>query len=457
MGMIRNVTAIFDIGKTNKKFFLFDPDFHEVHREYTHLEPVPDEDGYPSEDLQALTAWMREVFERALAQPRWEIGSLNFSTYGATLVHLNAKGKPLTPLYNYTKPYDPALEDAFYHQYGPQDEFGRITGTSRSGMLNAGLQLYWLRHRKPSVFRQIRHSLHLPQYLSYLFTGKPVSEYTSIGCHTALWDYRHHRYHPWVAAEGLDTVLAPIVSTQTTYPVTYHGKALKVGVGIHDSSAALFPYLKSIAKPFALLSTGTWSIALNPFADGHLSEEDRRHDCINYMRVDGEPVKAARLFLGNEFKLQLNALSARYGAPEHAYREVAFDRVAFEGIRTEGRSLFHWESLEEPCPEQTRWEHPDYAGAYHQLLYELCRLQCRRLQAVIGDTPIDGLYIDGGFASNTVFLEILSRMLPSRLYTTDASLGSALGAAVVVAEKPLKAGFLETHYALRTHPKPTPS
>ena len=240
--MKREVTAIFDIGKTNKKFFLFDRDFHQLHREYTHLHTVPDEDGYPSEDLQALSAWMREVLDRALAQPQWEVRSLNISTYGASLVHLDARGNRLTPLYNYTKPYEKALEDAFYARYGPQEEFGRITGTSRSGMLNAGLQLYWLRHRKPEVFGKIRTSLHLPQYLSYLFTGRAVSEYTSIGCHTALWDYRHHRYHPWVAAEGIEKVLAPIVSTQTAYPVTYRGKELRVGVGIHDSSAALLPY-----------------------------------------------------------------------------------------------------------------------------------------------------------------------------------------------------------------------
>jgi sugar (pentulose or hexulose) kinase len=455
--MGKEVTAVFDIGKTNKKFFLFDRDFHEVHREYTHLEPTRDEDGFPCEDLQALAAWMREVLSRALEQPKWEVRSLNFSTYGASLVHLDAGGNPLTPLYNYLKPYDTSLEDAFYARYGPQEEFSLITGTSRSGMLNSGLQLYWLRHRKPDIFRKIRVSLHLPQYLSYLFTGRAVSEYTSIGCHTALWDYRLSRYHPWVAAEGLDTVLAPIVPTQATYPVTYHGKALRVGVGIHDSSAALLPYLKSIDKPFALLSTGTWSIALNPFADGHLSAEDRRHDCINYMRVDGEPVKAARLFLGNEFKLQLKALSAHYGVPEHAYREVAFDPHRFERIRADAGLLYHWESLGEPCPPETRWEHPDYTGAYHQLLFELCLLQGSRLQAVLGGSGIQRLYVDGGFAGNDVFMEMLSRLVhPIRLRTTDASLGSALGAAVVLSDHPLKKGFLKTHYALRKHKPLTP-
>lgn len=456
--MGQEVTAVFDIGKTNKKFFLFDREFHEVHREYIHLENRPDEDDYPAEDLEGLTSWMRQVLANALAHPDWQVKTLNFSTYGASLVHLDAAGKPLTPLYNYTKPYETALEDAFYERYGPQADFERHTGTSRSGMLNSGLQLYWLRHRKPELFQKIKVSLHLPQYLGYLFTGKPVSDYTSLGCHTALWDYRHNRYHPWVAAEGIDRVLAPLVPTETTYSVTLGGKEVRVGVGIHDSSAALLPYLKSIETPFALLSTGTWSVALNPFTDGHLSEEDRRHDCINYMRTNGEPVKAARLFLGNEFKGQLEALSARYGADEHAYRDLSFDACLFEKIKAADRRLFHWESLAEPCPSATRWEMPDYATAYHQLLYELCQLQCSRLQAVLGGSGINRLYIDGGFAGNRVFLEVLSRLArPLQLHTTDSSLGSALGAAVVLSPEPLRLGFLETHYALRKHPTQSPS
>ncbi|NJN34987.1 MAG: hypothetical protein HC817_12755 [Saprospiraceae bacterium] len=31
--------------------------------------------------------------------------------------------------------------------------------------------------------------MHLPHYFSYLLTGEKASEYTSIGCHTMLWDF----------------------------------------------------------------------------------------------------------------------------------------------------------------------------------------------------------------------------------------------------------------------------
>ncbi|MEX0361545.1 MAG: carbohydrate kinase, partial [Allomuricauda sp.] len=45
------VTAVFDIGKTNKKIFLFDSKFHEVYKEYSQFDQIEDEDGYPTENL----------------------------------------------------------------------------------------------------------------------------------------------------------------------------------------------------------------------------------------------------------------------------------------------------------------------------------------------------------------------------------------------------------------------
>ncbi|WP_088342065.1 FGGY-family carbohydrate kinase [Robiginitalea sediminis] len=447
------VTAIFDIGKTNKKFFLFDADFAEVHRTYAQLPQTQDEDRHPTEDLPALIAWMQETLKTALQSSAFEIRALNFSSYGASLVHLDGSGQVLTPLYNYTKPYPPELEQAFYDQYGPQEAFWQATGSDRAGMLNSGLQLYWLKHRHPEVFGRIRTSLHLPQYLTYIFTGKAVSEFTSIGCHTALWDYRDKKYPNWVAAEGLETKLAPIVPHNTSYVVDLSGKELRVGIGIHDSSAALLPYLKSLGKPFVLLSTGTWSIAMNPFSDGPLSARDIEADCIRYMQPDGSPVLASRLFLGNEYKLQVRELNAHYGAGPEKHRNIGFSPELYRNVLRDFRPAFRWVSLPAgSCPERTTFPHSTYEGAYHQLLYELCLLQAGRIRHVIGDTGIRRVYVDGGFAANEVFMEILSQMLrPVKLRTTDASLGSALGAAVAVTGAPLHKGFLKEHYAMKKH------
>ena len=219
------VTAVFDIGKTNKKFFLFDKNFKEVYREYTRFEEIEDEDGYPTENLAALQNWLKDLFHRILEAEEYNVKAINFSTYGASFVHLDENGQVLTPLYNYLKDIDEAFVDDFYKKYGPEIELSTKTGSPKSGMLNSGLQLYWLKHKQPEVYKKIKYSLHLPQYLSYVFTGIPLSEYTSIGCHTALWDYEKKDYHQWVYAEEINKILPPLVSTETSIQYELQRKA----------------------------------------------------------------------------------------------------------------------------------------------------------------------------------------------------------------------------------------
>lgn len=450
---MRPVTAIFDIGRTNKKFFLFDASFREVHREYTSFAMIEDEDGFPTEDVHALRNWLREVFDRILSAQEYRVKAINFSSYGASFVHLDADGKILTPLYNYNKPLDDKLLDGFYEKYGPEAAFTLQTGSDRSGMLNSGLQLYWLKHTRPKVFARIRYSLHLPQFLSYVFTGIPISEYTSIGCHTALWDYEKKDYHDWVYAEELHRILPPIVSTETSINMNYNGRRIRIGVGIHDSSAALLPYIRSEGKPFVLVSTGTWSVTLNPFAKGGLTEEDLWSNCINYMRIDGKPVKAARLFLGEEYKFQTTWLAERYGVKPDHHTKVRFDEAVYKSLVSRFMPCFSFQFLGGVNMSKTTLKSGwTYVEAYHQLMLELVNAQVSSIAAAIGGSKVKKLFIDGGFSDNEVYIKLLAHQFRKlKLRTTDSSLGSALGAAIAISDKELNSKFLKENYGLRKH------
>jgi sugar (pentulose or hexulose) kinase len=457
--MKKKVTAIFDIGKTNKKFFLFDADYQEVYREYIRFDEIKDEDGYPTDNLEAMEKWAKEVFDRALDFPEFDIRAVNFSCYGASLVHLDANGKVLTPLYNYMKPLDQQISGSFYAQYGPENELSRITGSLKLGMLNSGMQLYWLKYAKPEVFKKINYSLHLPQYFSYVFTGIPFSEYTSIGCHTLLWDYEKKDYHDWVYQEEIDKILPPIVASDTTIKTEHKGKTLQIGIGIHDSSAALLPYVRSAQKPFLLVSTGTWSIAINPFATVQLTSEDTKNECLFNMRINGNPVKVSRLFLGNEYKLQVRKLTDHFQVGEDYHRNVKFDATIFSKIDTEFKKRFKWISiLDKDAPKEARIPFDSFEEAYHQLLLELVLLQVGRIKSAIGNQDINRLFVDGGFSDNEVYLQLLSHFLKDmKLRTTDSSLGSALGAALVISDTALKPKFLKKNYALKKHVSFIPS
>ena len=170
------------------------------------------------------------------------------------------------------------------------------------------MQIYYIKKRYPFIFDKIAWSLHLPQYLSYYFTHHPISEYTSIGCHTTLWNFQENNYHQWVYEEKIVEKLPPIKASNTRFEINILGSKIQTGIGIHDSSSALYPYTLSSNEPYLLLSTGTWSIVFNPFSSVHLSKEELGKDCLLFLQPDGKPVKAARLFLGNAYQKQLEEI-----------------------------------------------------------------------------------------------------------------------------------------------------
>jgi L-fuculokinase len=430
--MKQPVTAVFDIGKTNKKFFLFDAQHRELHEQYAQLPETTDEDGHPTENLAALTAWVRGTFAQFAALPDYEIGQLNFSSYGASLVHLGASGQPVAPLYNYTKPFPADLLAGFFAKYGPAEAWSLATASPVLGMLNSGLQLYWLKHARPEVFRQVRCSLHLPQYLSYLFSGQPVSELTSLGCHTGLYDFATPGYAPWVAAEGLLPLQAPLVRPGAT--MLAGGR--RVGAGLHDSSAVLYAYLRRTPEPFMLLSTGTWSICLNPFDPSPLTAHQLGQDCLCYLQPGGQPVKSSRLFLGHTYNQWVAALAQAFGGPEAQHKQVKFDNQLFNLARQHpGPALVaHIAPEGNPAPDPAQLARfGSYAAAYHQLLYDLLVLQVEKINLVLGPQPPRRLLVDGGFVDNEVFLRTLAALLPGfAIEPSHLPLGSALGAALAL-------------------------
>jgi sugar (pentulose or hexulose) kinase len=203
-----------------------------------------------------------------------EIQAINYSAYGASLVHVGQNDEPVTPLYNYLKPYPGKLRKQFYDQYGGELVFSVLTASPILGSLNSGMQLYRIKKEKPELFAKIKYSLHLPQYLSWLFTGKFCTDITSIGCHTNLWDFSRNYYHEWVLREGIIDKLPPIHSSGMIFPVKPPTSVQPLsnmlngrlsGIGLHDSSAAMIPYLGKFTEPFILISTGTWCISMNAF------------------------------------------------------------------------------------------------------------------------------------------------------------------------------------------------
>ena len=65
--------VIFDIGKTNKKLLVFDDRYQVIHDQSTQFAEIQDEDGFPTEDVALLEAWLKQSFKEVLSNENWQV------------------------------------------------------------------------------------------------------------------------------------------------------------------------------------------------------------------------------------------------------------------------------------------------------------------------------------------------------------------------------------------------
>lgn len=445
------VIAIYDIGKTNKKLFLFNEDYEVVYEKSVSLPETTDEDGYPCENLELLTQWIRESYNEISRLEGFHIGAINFTSYGASFVHIDKSGTPLTPLYNYLKPYPENLKKKFYSRYGGEIMLSMHTASPVLGSLNSGMQLYRLKYEQKSVFDRVAYSLHLPQYISYLITQQTCSDITSIGCHTNLWNFPQNNYHEWVYREGIINKLPPIFASDNVKKMTLSGKTVSAGIGLHDSSAALIPYLTNFREPFILISTGTWAISFNPFNSIPLTVEELQQDCLCYMTYQGKPVKASRLFAGYEHEQQVKRLVHHFNKPADHYATVQFDKNIVAALQSQPAALPKNGSYVTAFPERDLGAFSSYEQAYHQLMLDIISRQISATGLVLKGTNVKRIFVDGGFGKNPLYMHLLAEAFPGiEVYAASIAQATALGAALAIHShwnsKPAPANIIKLVY-----------
>jgi sugar (pentulose or hexulose) kinase len=419
------VIAVFDIGKTNKKLLLFNEYYQVVFEQSRNLAETEDEDGFPCEDLDSLSLFVFDTMRSIFSNTNFDIRAVNFSSYGASLVYLDENGQPLTPLYNYLKPYPDKLLEQFYSNYGGKDEFAYKTASPVLGSLNSGMQLYRIKYERPELLDKIKTVLHLPQYLSSLISGKLYTDITSIGCHTNFWDFSKNEYHQWLIDEDLLDKLAPIAASDEQIKTSFEGHFFDSGIGLHDSSAALIPYLISFTEPFVLISTGTWCISLNPFNASPLTKEELESDCLCYLQYKGTPVKASRLFAGHEHEQEVNRIAEYYGQPKSRFEEMSFDKSLL--------NLENIELKEEDFSKQDLSVFSSDAEAYHHLILNLIKKQKRSTQLILNGSNVNRIFVDGGFSKNSIYMNLLSFIFPEmEVFAASMAQATAMGTALVV-------------------------
>lgn len=455
--MKTEAVAVFDIGKTNKKIMVYDPDLKLLEKQTKNFESRI-VDGVELEPIDEVREWLLEELT-GLAE-RYEFVSIAITTHGAAVVTLDEDGAIACPVVSYTNPVEDALHDRFYRVAGDPVDLQRTTATVElKPLINPAKLLFFTKERWPEEFARIRHVLFLPQYFAYVLTGGITADYTYVGCHTYLWDFSRWDWSAVASTLGIESALPDTLrrSWESAGSVTAEiadrcglPQGIPVTVGIHDSNASLLPYLlKRTDQRFVLNSTGTWCVAMHPDTKVSFEKEELGKSVFFNISAFGKPVKTTLVLGGLEFETYstiLKELHSTEDLPEFnktLYQRVIDQRRHFivpgvlpgAGQFPESRARIMDGDREYPLESIRRGEIvppllQDLPAAFATLNLSIA-IQSKIGLERVGLKPGMEIYTEGGFRHNLDYNLLLASFFPDNtVYLTGIEEATSFGAAI---------------------------
>lgn len=423
--MVPRHVAVVDIGKTNAKLALVDLESRSglaTLRRPNRVLPGP---PYPHHDIASL--WSFIVDGLATLRRGFPVDAISVTTHGATAALVDAAGEPVLPVLDYEFDGPDRLRDA-YEAVRPS--FSE-SGTPKLPLgLNLGAQLFWLQRSFPAEFARARSILTYPQFWTRKLTGVAASEVTSLGCHSDLWNPHGRDFSSLVAAMGWRGLFPPLRRASDVLGPVLPEIAARTGIdpatpvlcGIHDSNASLLPHLVSRSLPFAVVSTGTWVVAMA--AGGRSVTLDPARDTLVNVDAFGGPVPSARFMGGREFELVM-------GGRGQDWQEDDFQDVLSQAIML----LPSIQPGSGPFPSRSGgWTGPEPGGGKRFVAssFYLALMTATCLDLIGADGPV---VVEGPFAANDPYLSMLSAATGRPVTSQEGgSNGTVIGAALLAGD-----------------------
>ncbi|MBI9085530.1 MAG: hypothetical protein JEZ11_18175 [Desulfobacterales bacterium] len=451
----RQYIAVLDIGKTNKKLLVFDHRMTLVDSVYETFEEFH-QDGFIYEPVQEAMDWffdrLRDMTEK------YDIGAVSVAAHGGTFVCLDREGDSVLPVFSYTTDPGPEFHDKFNRRFGDvQSMQAQTTTPDMPGLGSLGKGIFFVQETFPEAWEKTQTIINLPQYFGFRLTGRTAVEKTFIGAHTHLWDFDKGEWSFVFEALGCGGRFPSVLSNPwdvlgTVSPEAARATGLSesavVTVGIHDSNAALLPYLVKNHEDFVLNSTGSVTVAMHPQTEAKLVEEELGKVVFFNISAFSDPVKTSIFLGGLEFDIYMGTLAGIHG--QKAYPD--FDPNLLQML-IEDRSIFILPSI---IPfgifpnsaarilegsdvftfnDISAGAHPaffsDFNATYAAVSLSLA-IQSRAALSIVGCRAGTDLYIEGGFAQNPFYTTLLAAMFPdSRVALTNLCEATAFGAALL--------------------------
>lgn len=377
-------------------------------------------------DGDGISGWLTEALAAFAAHPVEAIVPVG---HGAGVAALRSGALAFAPL-----DYEAEIPADVMDRYrAARDPFGVTGSPALPHGLNLGAQLWSLQEQGALEGVTL---LPWAQYWAWWLSGSAVSEVSSLGCHTDLWEPAAGGFSPLAQRMGWAQRFAPlaragdVVGTLRPELATATGlsPSVRVLAGVHDSNAALHG-----ARGFAevadaevsgrdatVLSTGTWFVAMRR-AQGAAPVLPEGRDCLVNVDVEGHAVPSARFMGGREIEIATGGAAVDDPAAQGALL------ADVPGLLAGGAMLLP--TLAPGCGpypgHQARWigEPQDKRAA--ACLY--AALMADAALDLIGAK--DTLLVEGRFAGAAVFVRALAGLrLGTRVMVADGPCDAAYGA-----------------------------
>ena len=194
------------------------------------------------------------------------IASIGIDTWGVDFVLLGKDGNLLRQPYAYRDPHTVGAPEAFFSRISRSEVYGK-TGIQVMNF-NSLFQLDTLRRNHDSALEAADKVLFMPDALSYMLTGKMVTEYT-IASTAQLVNAHTQRLEPellkavGLKEENFGRFVFPGEKigtlTEEVQKITGLGAIPVIAVAGHDTGSAVAA-VPALDRNFAYLSSGTWSL-----------------------------------------------------------------------------------------------------------------------------------------------------------------------------------------------------
>ena len=262
---MKSAYCAIDLGATSGRIILSE-DGNTLQEVCRFPNAVENHNGRVFWNITLLFDHIRQGLQSLAQRSDIRITSIGVDTWGVDVVFLDANGQALAEPRAYRDPYTIARMEQFFSLV-PRERIYEKTGIQFL-TFNTLYQLYACHCEQYEPFLKAASYLFIPDYISYLLTGKQVCEYTALSTSQLL--------NPRTKTIDAELVQAAGANIACFPPIVYPGHQIGIlkkeiadfgydipviAVAGHDTASAVAAVPRTHeGKKVAYLSSGTWSL-----------------------------------------------------------------------------------------------------------------------------------------------------------------------------------------------------